>query len=283
MNKDQNILSRIISFFNCHIFITLSLIVVFASVIRIIRLEYKHRLTTDELAYSRLAEDIYQNKISKDQTGITVVFHNAADFIQPRVYHPPAEKKPPLLILIMVWGAQLGFSAYAAGICFNILCGSLLVVPSFIIGKSVFKSNSKGLCIALITATIPYYIRYSTCALRDIPYIFFSVSSLCAAMYGIEKKKIYMWSVCGCFTGLAAAMRFEWIEAAAICIGWLTVNSVVYLFKRKLHDANYTLLALGLWIAAFAVITVVIDFIARNYGMPHIDLFSRYAGLIMRF
>lgn len=119
---------------------------------------------------------------------------------------------PPLLILSMAFFERMCGGGITAGICINILSGSLLGIPIFIICRKLFKRRGDALLAAFAAVLLPCGIRYSTTILRDVPYVFMITCAIAAEMVALDTQKWRYWSGMIVFTVLAGLFRREWGE-----------------------------------------------------------------------
>ena len=104
-------------------------------------------------------------------------------------------------------------SAATALLSINMLCGVLMVVPAYLIGKTVYDDRKAGLWFAGFTAVMPPLVVFSCSRIREGLYLFF-VFWIVWAWIMVEKRRRerVCAMLCGALSVAAVYCRYEAVE-----------------------------------------------------------------------
>ncbi|OGV38294.1 MAG: hypothetical protein A2X48_07125 [Lentisphaerae bacterium GWF2_49_21] len=193
------------------------------------------------------------------------------------------ERMPPLYISAMAAGEYIGIGAYNTGMAVSILAGTLLLIPVFWLGKTIFDEKI-GLIAAIIVATHPYLIRISAEIMRDSLFLLLLFAGLAYAVRATMGKSCYFWCVPGIFAGLAVMTRTEGIELLVAAMVWFAIE--IYLAFRIGSGKKFlarALLSLFCLSAAFLIVTVPVQILLSKTPSTWGPVDQRIAGFYHGF
>ena len=126
---------------------------------------------------------------------------------------------PPLFCYLGRSLMYCNLSASTALLAINFSCGVLLLIPAFLIGKNLYRSNSAGWWLAGFTAVMPPLVEFSCIRLREGLYLFFIFwLAYCWIMAVKQEKQAVYTALCGAFSLLAVYCRYEALELVVFTV-----------------------------------------------------------------
>lgn len=114
-------------------------------------------------------------------------------------------ENPPMLIWLQAISMKLfGISDFAAKLP-SALCGIAILPFVFAIGRKIFNDAWTPLAGALIMLMTPYFLKYATHAMTDVPFMFLCTVAVWCYLCSFDKP--ILMPVAGVFTGFAILTR----------------------------------------------------------------------------
>ncbi len=102
----------------------------------------------------------------------------------------------------------------------SVLSGSLAVVPFYWVIKRLFDTKL-AVAASIFFVISPRLIEYSSNVIREPVFWLFSLSALCAAAAGMQKKQPVFMVLSALFTGLSAFTRMEGLAVIPVVMFWV--------------------------------------------------------------
>ena len=109
-----------------------------------------------------------------------------------------------------------------AGQIISIVAGSLLVIPIFYLGKSLFN-ESIAFVTGLVVAFHPYLARISADVVSDPIYILFFATGICVGWRALERRSLPCFFLAGACTAFAYLTRPEGIGVIIVIGFWILI------------------------------------------------------------
>ena len=124
---------------------------------------------------------------------------------------------------------DLGLNAEVAGRSLGLFLGAMIPVLGYIISYNIFKDITTSLIGVLCLSFHPTLVAYSIQPLRENHYMFMLGLIIIFIIYGIKKRSLAEWGLCGCVTAIAVFCRYEALELFFL---YLFIG-LVLLFNKK--------------------------------------------------
>lgn len=161
----------------------LLLIFVFSVAVRLLAAQTRPMILVDEVSYARLAESISAGRGLVDIMGMNVGHFS------------------PLLPLLMAGVSFFLHDVVRSGYVVVVLFGSLITVPTYLLGKELFNEKV-GLGAAALLAVIPLFVDYSSRLYSESVFIFFLMMTLYFAWKMLSRPNIFSALMAGLSLGL---------------------------------------------------------------------------------
>ncbi|MDB5319767.1 MAG: hypothetical protein JWN40_1398 [Phycisphaerales bacterium] len=132
--------------------------------------------------------------------------------------------------------------------------GLILLLP--LVGDGIGRGGV--LWAALFTAVSPAFVFYSRYYIHEMPLIFFMFAAI-ACGWRYRRSNRLGWAIaCGTFLGLTYATKETWVLALAAAAGSGVAAATIwrFLLKRGHHGLHFRWRAVGVGLAAFAIVFV---------------------------
>ncbi len=114
-------------------------------------------------------------------------------------------ENPPMLIWLQAISMKIfGISDFAAKLP-SALCGIAILPLVYAVGRKIFADFWRPLAGMLIMLATPYFLKYASHAMTDVPFAFFCTASVWLYLSGLEKPRLMPWA--GVFIGFAILTR----------------------------------------------------------------------------
>jgi 4-amino-4-deoxy-L-arabinose transferase-like glycosyltransferase len=114
-------------------------------------------------------------------------------------------ENPPMLIWLQAISMRcLGISDFAAKLP-SALCGIALLPLVYGIGRKIFQDRWTPLAGMLIMLMTPYFLKYASHAMTDVPFMFFCTAAIWCYLCSLDNPGLM--PVAGAFTGFAILTR----------------------------------------------------------------------------
>ncbi|MCI5779189.1 MAG: glycosyltransferase family 39 protein [Lentisphaeria bacterium] len=153
--------------------------------------------------------------------GISYVNFTRQWFEMGQAAIPSFDRVPPPLFCYLGRGMMfLGLSAATALLTINMTCGVLLLIPAYLIGKSIYDDRSAGFRFAGFAAVMPPLVEFSCIRLRESLYLFlvFWVVSLWIMAIRSRRRGEWFAALCGALAVIAIYCRYEALELLAFVV-----------------------------------------------------------------
>ena len=156
----------------------------------------------------------------------------------------------PLYSMMIAAGSYLVGDSQLTGQIISIVAGSLLVLPVFYLGKSLFEEQV-GFVTGLLAAFHPYLARISADVLSDSLYIFFFASGINAGWDALKRRRRLSFFLAGVYAAFAYLTRPEGIGILILIGFWvLMAGSRSFGIPARKVVASFLLLVFGFLIFA---------------------------------
>lgn len=180
------------------------------------------------------------------QMGAAAVQHGLGALLHP--YWPPMY--PALVALFSLFGSDVEL----AGRLVNIVCGTLTLVPVFVLARALF-GEKPALLSVLLLAIFPAFAFSATDALSESSYTFFSMSGLAAGWFALQRKSLRQAGMAGLFFGMAYLTKPEGLGYLGVFVGF----ALLWLFYRIVRFKKFDLVKI------IATATAVVILVALPY------------------
>lgn len=184
--------------------------------------------------------------------------------------------KPPLFCYLGRALMYCRMSAATAMLSINMFCGVLMVVPAYLIGKTVYDDRKAGLWFAGFTAVMPPLVVFSCSRIREGLYLFFVFWFVWAWLMVIKRR----WErgcamLCGALSIAATYCRYEAVEL--LVFAFISLPIVGLFSNWQWRRAGWILLS----VAGGIVIAVTVFWLLP--GLPSIVriFYSRIYGICL--
>jgi len=151
----------------------------------------------------------------------------------------------PFYSMMIAAGSYLVGDSQLTGQIISIVAGSLLVVPVFCLGKSLFEEQV-GFVAGLLAAFHPYLARISADVLSDSLYIFFFASGISAGWDALKRRRRLSFFLAGVYAAFAYLTRPEGIGILILVGFWvLMAGSRSFGIPARKVVASFLLLVFG--------------------------------------
>ena len=226
----------------------LSAIFLFSLATRELKLVLDPMLQRDSALYLTIAE-------TWQETGVY------AETIRPVI--------PPFPLFTIVKMMDLGLNAEVAGRSLSLFLGAMIPVLVYIISYNIFKDITTSLIGVLCLSLHPTLVAYSIQPLRENHYIFMLGLIIIFIIYGIKKRSLAEWGLCGCVTAIAFFCRYEALELFFL---YLFIGLV--LFFNKKTSAKRFVVAVFFVLMTF-ILTSLILISITDYNITFIEWIPR--------
>ena len=144
---------------------------------------------------------------------------------------------PPLFFFLMLLGRYLGLSSMAAGLTISIGSGCVLIAVIFRCVRTFTGSIRQALCAAVLTASLPFFLKLGTQMLRDLPYYVCYVWFLEQGYSALKTGKLRHFLLAAAAMSLEMLLRKEGLEllpAWGICSLWVLFRGGNRVERRKI-------------------------------------------------
>ena len=177
---------------------------------------------------------------------------------------------PPLYCYLGKNLMYCGLSAAEALLYINMICGILLLIPAYLIGRYIYNDRNAGLWFAAFAAVMPPLVEYSCVRLREGLYLFLLFWIVCLWIMALKRINWKLNAfIGGCLCIPALYCRYEaWEMFPFMLLGLpLVMLFPNWKWKEALGSAGFVLLGI-------VVAGVIFYFLP---GMPNIFniLFNR--------
>ena len=186
----------------------LSAIFLFSLATRELKLVLDPMLQRDSVLYLTLAETWQETGVYAETIGTVV---------------------PPFHLFTIVKMMDLGLNAEVAGRSLSLFLGAMIPVLGYIISYNIFKDITTSLIGVLCLSLHPTLVAYSIQPLRENYYIFMLGLIIIFIIYGIKKRSLAEWGLCGCVTAIAVFCRYEALELFFL---YLFIGLVLFFNKK---------------------------------------------------
>ena len=185
----------------------LIMLLILASSLRISRTLIINRISKDGVLYVRMAEHVKNGEWS------TAFSEN--------------KRMPPLYIFMIVsLNRHLGLSMESAATLISIIAGSLLLIPFFLVVR-LFYGTKIATFAGLLIAVHPDLVKISSTVMRDSLFLFLFVCAFSSLVFAIDKNRLILWGMAGCFSAWAVATRAEGFELIISVILWIFIDLII--------------------------------------------------------
>ncbi len=209
------------------------LVLIFAAavIIRLLAALTRPMVQLDEAVYARLAENLAAGKGAVDLTGAT-----------------SAHFSPLFPLILAVVGLVLN-NYVLAGYITVIIFGSLIVVPTFLLGRDLF-SERIGLMAAALIAVVPLFVDYSSRLYSESVYVFFLLLVLWFGWWLLKEGRPRD----GVYAGLALGAAYLGNPSAVFYL--VVFTALALIVGRKKRALRAMAGAVGLFLACFMLFAV---------------------------
>jgi 4-amino-4-deoxy-L-arabinose transferase-like glycosyltransferase len=167
---------------------------------------------------------------------------DAALNVEPRM--------PPLYPLLIVQLWRLTGDLGLAGVIISVLCGTLLVVPIYLLARAMFGDRVAWLA-GLVVAILPELVLVSGDVWTEPLFLLCFFSSIAAIWFAGERPSLRLHALAGLFGGLAVNTRPEGLYTLAAILGWGAIVAWMHCRDPERRAVRITgpLLAAAIWIA----------------------------------
>ncbi len=220
----------------------LIMIALLAFVMRLLAVLTRPMLQLDETIYARMAENLINGQGFVDLTG------NATAHFSP-------------LFPAIIAAVSMIFRDYAiAGYAVVIVFGTLIVIPTYLLGRELIGERV-GLMAAALIAVIPLFVDYSSRLYSESVYIFFLMMALFFAWQMLGKRRLPCAAMAGLSLGLAYLVNPSTVFYIFLIVGLAVVVSLKQrAFKQMLKP-------LVLFLAVFSI-----------FALPYITFIHNVTG-----
>lgn len=121
--------------------------------------------------------------------------------------------KPPLFCYLGRTLMYFHASAETSLLVINMFCGVLMVVPAFLIGRTIYNDHKAGLWFAGLTAVMPPLVVFSCTRIREGLYLFFVFWFIWAWIMVVKRcREKFCATLCGVLSIFAVYCRYEAVE-----------------------------------------------------------------------
>ena len=131
-----------------------------------------------------------------------------------------AQHQHPLTGLCVWLGGLLSGDWILGGRLFNVVIGSLSVIPAYLLGRVLF-GHWAGLCAAWFLAFHAHAARFSADVLSEPLYLFCILWAVLFGLLAVQERKGRWLALCGVASGLAYLTRPEGLGVALVTAGWV--------------------------------------------------------------
>lgn len=128
-------------------------------------------------------------------------------------------RMPPLYPLLIVQVSHLAGDLGLAGVIISVLCGTLLVIPIYLLARAMFGDRVAWLA-GLVVAILPELVLVSGDVWTEPLFLLCFFSSIAAIWFAGERDKLWLYALAGFFGGLAVNTRPEGLYTLAAILGW---------------------------------------------------------------
>ena len=167
---------------------------------------------------------------------------DAALNVEPRM--------PPLYPLLIAGLSKITGSLGVAGAAISVLCGTLLVIPVFFLGRAVTNERIGALGAAVV-AILPDLALVSGDVWTEPLFLLCFFVSVAAIWFAGERPSLAMHALAGLAGGLAVNSRPEGLYTLAAILGWGAIAAWIHRgeTERRVVRIAGPLLAAAIWIA----------------------------------
>ncbi|MHB0866597.1 MAG: glycosyltransferase family 39 protein [Thermoleophilia bacterium] len=182
----------------------LLLIFAISVAVRLLAVSTRAMITVDEVSYARLAESLADGRGMVDIMGMNVGHFS------------------PLLPLLMAGLSFLLHDVVRSGYVVVVFFGSLITVPTYLLGRELF-SEKVGLGAAALMAVIPLFVDYSSRLYSESVFIFFLMMTLYFAWKMLNRPGIFSAVMAGLCLGVfylgSPSAVFYFLMIAVLALG----------------------------------------------------------------
>ena len=155
-------------------------------------------------------------------------------------------RMPPLYPLAIAGLSALTGSLGLAGVVISVLCGTLLVIPIYLLARAIWDARVAFLA-GLVVAILPELALNAGDVWTEPLFFLCFFASAAAIWFAGERPAWWKFLLAGLFGGLAVNTRPEGLYALAAILGWGAITAWIHR-GRALRIAG-PLLAAAVWIA----------------------------------
>ncbi len=165
---------------------------------------------------------------------------DAALNVEPRM--------PPLYPLAIAALSFLTGSLGLAGVVISVLCGTLLVVPIYLLARAMWDDRVAFLT-GLVVAILPDLALTSGDVWTEPLFLLCFFGSIAAIWFAAERPSIGLHALAGLLGGLAVNTRPEGLYTLAAILGWGAIAAWIHRRERRAVRIWGPVLAAAVWIA----------------------------------
>ena len=167
---------------------------------------------------------------------------DAALNVEPRM--------PPLYPLLIASLSRLTGDLGLAGVVVSVLCGTLLILPVYLMSRSMWDDRVAFLA-GLVVAILPELVLVSGDVWTEPLFLLCFFSSVACLWFAGERPSLFLHVLAGLFGGLAVNARPEGLYTMAAILGW---GAIVFWIhrgdpERRVLRVTGPLLAAAIWVA----------------------------------
>lgn len=164
------------------------------------------------------------------------------------------QTQPPLFCYLSRALMFTGLSAAAATQLINLTAGTLLLIPVYLTGKTLFDDKHAGLWLGTFAAVMPPLVKYSCERLREGLYFFFAFWIICVWLYAVKQIRPALNAfLCGMLAVLSLLCRYEALELLVFCGITLPAAAFFPHFAWKKALKTGSMFALGALLGIIAI------------------------------
>ena len=157
-------------------------------------------------------------------------------------------RMPPLYPLLIAGLSKVTGDLGLAGAVISVLCGTLLVIPVYLVARSIWDDRVAFLA-GLVVAILPEFVLVSGDVWTEPLFLLCFFSSVAAIWFAGERDAFWLYALAGLFGGLAVNTRPEGLYTLAAILGWGAI--VAWIRRREPRSVERIagpLVASAIWI-----------------------------------
>lgn len=165
---------------------------------------------------------------------------DAALNVEPRM--------PPLYPTLIAGLSHLVGSLGLAGVIISVLCGTLTVIPVWLLARAIWDDRIAFLA-GLVVAILPDHVLASGDVWTEPLFLLCFFGSVAATWFAGERPSLGLFALAGFCGGLAVNTRPEGLYTLAMIVGWGAI--VAWIHRREFRAVRIwgPVLAAAIWIA----------------------------------